>query len=170
MNERFVVFDLETTGLCPQRGDRIIEVGAILVENGLAQEEFHSFINHGKAISKTVQRIHGISTEMLIGQPASEEVLTRFKSFISSNVLISHNASFDMKFLRYEFSRLGLCLTNKAICTLKISRKVFPDLLDYRLETVYRCVTGSHFEKIKLHRALDDARLVAKIWMKLKEK
>jgi len=138
-----------------------------LVENDLTQKEFHSFINPGKAISKAAQKIHGINIEMLTGQPASEAVLNKFKSFISSSVLISHNASFDMKFLRYEFSRLGLCLTNKAICTMKISREIFPDLPDYRLETVYRYATGNPFEKIKIHRALDDARLVAKIWMKL---
>lgn len=167
MNKRFVVFDIETTGLSPQRGNRIIEIGAIALENNRTHEEFHSFINPGKAISNAAQKIHGISQDMLAEQPTPDIALRRFQAFISGSTLIAHNVKFDIRFLRYEFSMLGLSLTNKSFCTLELSRKFFPDLPDHKLETVYRHVAGCPLEKIKVHRALDDARLVAKIWMEL---
>lgn len=167
MEERFVIFDLETTGLFPQRGDRVIEIGAVSIEKGRVQEEFHSLINSGRPVSKSAQKIHGISRSMLTNEPTPEQAMLSFKSFISDSTLIAHNAKFDIKFIRYEFSRIGLHLTNKYLCTLQISRNAYPDLPNHKLETVYRHLTGDLAESRRVHRALDDARLVAKIWLKM---
>lgn len=165
MNERFVAFDIETTGLYPARGDRIIEVGAIAIENNKPAQLFHSFIRTDREISSSARKVHGIKREMLLNQPSPDEVLKRFHSFLSNSAIIAHNAKFDLKFLRHEYSRLGLSLSNKSFCTLELSRKFFPRLPDHKLETVYRHVAGCPTEKIMVHRALCDAGLVARIWM-----
>ena len=96
IKQRYVSFDVETTGLYPQRGDRIIEIGAVAIEDGTVTEEFHSFLNTGKPIPLAAQKIHGIRVEMLTGKPGPEEVMPRFIAFISNSVLIAHNAKFDM--------------------------------------------------------------------------
>lgn len=166
-SHRHVIFDLETTGLSPQRGDRVVEIGAIAVENGSAAQEFHSLINIGKKIPLQAQAIHGINNEMIRKEKKAEEVFPDFLSFIKDSVLVAHNASFDCRFLRYELGRLGLPFDNKHICTLKLSRKLYPKLANHRLETVYRHLVGNLPSEANLHRALDDARLVADIWMEM---
>jgi DNA polymerase III epsilon subunit len=163
--QRYVVLDVETTGLYAWRGDRIIEIGAIEIMNGLIVEEFHSFIAIGKPISKAAQKIHGITAEMLIGQSDAKEVLTSFRRFIGTSILVAHNADFDIKFLRYELSRLGLGMSNGYLCTMRMSKKKFPELPNHKLETVSQHVLGKLPEGLRLHRALDDARMVAMIWL-----
>lgn len=167
MSERVVVLDLETTGLYPSRGDRIIEVGAISLEDNKPAQLFHSFINSGRKITNAAQKVHGINQDMLVNQPRPEEALKRFHSFISKSTLIAHNADFDIRFLRHEFSMLGLSLSNRFFCTLEISKRFFPQLPDYKLETVYRHVAGCPTERTRVHRALCDAGLVARVWMNL---
>ncbi|MBU2621694.1 MAG: 3'-5' exonuclease, partial [Proteobacteria bacterium] len=105
---RYVVFDLETTGFGPQRGARIIEIGAVLISGGNIISEFQSLINCGKAVSKPAQKVHGITDRMLFGQPCPEKVFSDFHKYISDSTLVAHNAPFDISFLRYEFSRFGL--------------------------------------------------------------
>jgi DNA polymerase III subunit epsilon len=167
---RYVVFDVETTGLDPARGHRIIEIAAVvLVENDPA-EEFHSFVNAGKPVPKAVQEMHGITTEMLTSQPKVDEVMPKFQEFIGSSTLVAHNADFDISFLRYEFDRLGLTLANRCRCTLKMSRKRYPRLPNYRLETVAAHLLGMSCEGGRRHRALDDARLTARIWLEMRRR
>ena len=109
-SDKYIIFDVETTGFDPQHGARIIEIGAVHIENGNIISEFKSLINCGKAVSKQAQKVNGITNDMLSGKPASEEVLPGFLKFISENTLVAHNAIFDISFLRYELSRLGLGL------------------------------------------------------------
>lgn len=168
--QRYVVLDLETTGISPARGSRIVEIGAVAIEYGSRVEEFHSLINPGKHVPMIVQQIHGITDEMLIGKPRPDDVLPGFHEFIQDSVLIAHNAYFDLRFLRYEFSRLNLTLSNKFICTLQMSRRHCPSMPNHRLETVYRYLCGELPEGLKLHRALGDARLTAGVWMAMREK
>lgn len=167
---RHVVFDVETTGLYPHRGHRIIEIGALGIEGGQAISEFHSLVNIGKRIPLSVQRIHGITNEMLADQPSSAEVMSEFKKFIRSNTLVAHNAKFDMGFISREFLRLGMGLSNPYHCTLELSRSLYPRLRNHKLETVYRHLFGKLPEQIMRHRALDDARLVARIWQEMMKK
>jgi DNA polymerase-3 subunit epsilon len=165
---RYVVFDVETTGLRLWRNDRIIEIGAVAVEGEDMTQEFHTLIDADRPITKAAQRIHGITSEMLVGQPKAEEALTTFQQFIENSTLVAHNAEFDIGFLGFEYSRIGQGLRNRHICTLKLSRKLYPGLLDYRLETVAKHILGIGIDKGRLHRALDDARLTARIWLKMK--
>ncbi len=166
---KHVFFDIETTGLFPRRGDRIIEIGAVAFLDGTLEQEFSSMMNAQKRITKAAQQVHGISNEELQNAPEPETVCRNFNDFITGSTLIAHNAAFDMSFLRYEFQRHRLCLNNKTLCTLQMSKRQFPTLPNHKLETVYQHIVGDKQIKQK-HRALDDARMVAAIWMAMEGK
>jgi DNA polymerase-3 subunit epsilon len=162
---RHVVVDLETTGLSPRQGHRIIEIGAVVIEDLAVVDEFTTLINPGVPIPTTVQAIHGITDEMLEGQPKTEEALLRFSTFIADSVLIAHNAAFEVTFLRHEFAQLKLGFPNPHVCTLEMSRRCFPRLADHTLETVYLHLFPDADFLRQSHRALDDALMTAKIWL-----
>ncbi len=164
---RHVVIDIETTGLSPKRGHRIIEVGAIAISDGDPPEEFHSLIKINRKIPIKVKEIHGITDAMLQDKHGADEVLPRLCDFLADSAIVAHNASFDIGFLRHECERLSLPFTNKSVCTLQMSRRFYPHLPNHKLETVYRHLFGKITHDIKRHRALDDARMTARIWMEM---
>jgi DNA polymerase III epsilon subunit family exonuclease len=141
---RHVVFDLETTGLSPRIGDRVIEIGAVAIEGKSIVGEFQSLINVSQPIHPMAQRVHGISREMLKGQPTPGEVIPKFHRFITNSILIAHNASFDVRFISNEFSLLNLDFNNVCLCTLKLGRGFFPNLKRHDLETLYCQFYKSH--------------------------
>ena len=167
-SQRYVVLDVETTGLSPRYGDRVIEIGAVAIEDGKIAEEFNTLIDIESPIPKAVQRIHGITDEMLIGQPKPNEIMPKFSYFLRDSVLVAHNARFDVGFIRNEFARLDIELNNEYRCTLETSRKLYPGLLNHKLPTVYTHLFGYISDDTRLHRALDDARLTARIWMEMR--
>lgn len=169
-NNRLVFIDVETTGLKPAQGHRIIEIGAIAMENNQIISEFQSLVQVSYPIPRHVSKIHGITNDMLAGQPTPEKIYPEVKDFISDSILVAHNAKFDVGFLRSEFSRLNLHLQNPSICTLKISRSRYPRLPNFKLSTVYRHLVGTQPADAKRHRALDDARMVSAIWMAMERK
>lgn len=164
---RHVVLDIETTGLSPRRGHRIVEIGAIAIEEGCSTEEFCSLVKIDRKIPLQVQKIHGISDEMLEGEQMAEEVLPRLFDFLGDSAIVAHNARFDFEFLRHEFGRISMQLKNSSVCTLKMSRRLYPRLSNHKLDTVYRHLFGEIKTGIQRHRALDDARMTARIWMKM---
>jgi len=164
---RHVILDIETTGLSPRRGHRIIEIGAIAISNGDSPEEFHSLIKIDRKIPLQARRIHGISDEMLAGEPKAEEVLPRLYGFLGDSIIVAHNARFDVGFLRHEFDRLQLQMQNRSVCTLEMSRRVYPHLPNHRLDTVHRHLFGEIKTDAQRHRALDDAWMAARIWMEM---
>lgn len=166
--DEFVAVDVETTGMSPSRGHRIIEIGAVRLVNGSLGQEFHSLINCGGGITKEAQRVHGITDAMLSGQPKAEDVFQAFRSFIDHAVLVAHNAQFDNSFLRSEYDRLGWRFSNRIVCTLELSRQHLHRLPNHRLETVARHLLGDLSAEARLHRALGDAKLTAKVWLKLR--
>jgi DNA polymerase-3 subunit epsilon len=85
-----------------------------------------------------VQQAHGITNGILQSEPKPDEVLPEFYEFIAGSILVAHNASFDIGFLRHEFALLGMSLNNRSLCTLKMSRKQCPHLPNHKLETVSR--------------------------------
>jgi DNA polymerase-3 subunit epsilon len=162
-----VVIDLETTGFSPLRGDRVIEVGAVAVESGVTAEEFHTLVRVSRTIPRQASLVHGITDRMLDGQPLPQEVYPAFRDFIGGSTLVAHNAQFDLAFLAHELGRLGMSLPNRHICTLRLARRRLPRLPNHRLETVYRHLFGGLPEGNRQHRALDDARLTAMVWLAL---
>lgn len=166
---RHVVFDVETTGLSAAAGHRIIEIGAVAVSGEAMGEEFQSLIRTDAPITKAARKVHGITPEMLAGQPEAKDAMALFKDFVGASTLVAHNATFDVGFLQWECMRVGLLLMCRYRCTLKMSRRHFQALPNYKLETVARHC-GIPIDENRRHRALDGARLTAQIWIEMRKK
>ncbi len=163
--KKYVVLDLETTGLSPE-WDSIIEIGAIKVENDVIVETFEQLINPGFEISDFIQNLTGITNEMLSSQPSISDVLPDIESFVENNIIVGHNVNFDINFLYDNFEYyMNKPFTNGFIDTMRISRKVLPGLDHYRLtDIVYELgIEGSNF-----HRALSDCEYTYKCYETMK--
>ena len=164
---RVIVVDTETTGLSVKNGGRVIEIGAVAVENGQIVAELATLINSGGAISYGAFRVHGISEQMLADKPTPEEIWPWFVEFVGNSPLVAHNASFDRAFVHHELRLIRMELHNSWHCTVSLARKKLPRLPNHRLETVYKHLFGELAEDIQRHRALDDAKMAARVWMEL---
>jgi len=164
---RYVVIDVETTGLSVARGGRVIEVGAVALEDGVVVAELDTLIDTGAPISHGAFQVHGISEAMLAGKPNPAQVWPWFRAFCAWAPLVAHNAPFDSSFVRFELGLLGIGLPNPWRCTLRLGRRRLPHLRDHRLDTVYRHLFGELPCDTQRHRALDDARLAARVWVEL---
>lgn len=165
--QRVIVVDVETTGLSVRRGGRVIEVGAVAMENGIVTGEFDTLIDTGAAISYGAYRVHGISEAMLTGKPLPCEVWPMFREFAGDGLLVAHNSPFDSSFVCHELSRMELDLANGWRCTVRLARKCLPDLPNHRLDTVYSHLFGALPHGVQRHRALDDARMTARVFTEL---
>lgn len=163
----FVALDVETTGLSPHRGDRVVEVGAVLVRNGELCEKYTSLINCRRRIPNAVRKISGITREMLLGQPEPELVFRELLDFIQDYDLVAHNAEFEMDFLKMEYQHLGLDFKRTINCSLKLSRTLLWELKRFSLQDVALSLFEDLPPDLRLHRALSDALLTAQVWLKL---
>lgn len=164
---RYIAIDVETCGLPAGRGGRVIEIGAVVLEGGVIVAEMNSLIDTGATIQYRAYQVHGISAEMLYGKPSPEEVWGNFREFVGDTPLIAHNAPFDRSFVRHELGMVGCELPNQWLCTVRLARQKLPQLHNHKLDTVYRHLFGVLPASVKRHRALDDARLAARIWVAL---
>ena len=164
-NFRAIILDFETTGLSPDCGDRTIEVGAVVVEDGAIVDRFQSLMNPGMRVSSFIESYTGITNKMLSAAPPVAEVMRRFAGFIGRHPLVAHNASFDRRFLDAELSRIGHSRQQEVACSLLLSRRIYPEAPCHTLETLVRYknlqTTGVH------HRALADAEMTAQLWINL---
>ncbi len=167
MSSRVVIVDVETTGLSTANGGRVIEIGAVAVEDGAIVAELGTLIQVSAPIHYGAQRVHGISSAMLRGKPTPAQVWPQFAEFIGSSPLVAHNSSFDSAFIRHEFALLGQHLPNPWHCTVRLARKRLSHLPNHKLETVARHLLGDLPTDCRLHRALDDARITARVWLAL---
>jgi DNA polymerase III subunit epsilon len=160
----FTVFDTETTGLNPS-DDEIISIGAVRIVNGrlLRQESFDRLVDTGRPVDPAATRIHGISAEMLEGQPTIEEVLPLFARFAQGTVLVGHNVAFDLRFLELKEARTGVRFTQPVLDTLLLSAVVSPDEEDHSLEAMASRLGAS---VVGRHTALGDAILTGEIFLK----
>ncbi len=166
---RIVILDTETSGMTVNRGGRVIEIGALLLESGIVVAEFDTLIDTGASIQYGAYRVHGISEEMLHGKPLPEVVWRSFREFVGDADLVAHNAPFDSAFIHNECDLLGVALPNLWHCTVRLARQKLPQLHNHKLDTVYRYLFGPIPKSMQRHRALDDARLAARIWVALIE-
>lgn len=158
-----VVLDFETTGLSPNMGDRAIEIGAVLLEQGRISHRFQELMNPGFRVSGFIESYTGISNSMLQKSPPCHEVMARFADFIRGHNLVAHNASFDKRFLDSELERIGRGYDGDFACSMLTSRRIFQDAPNHRLESLVRfrnIVTDGVF-----HRALADAEMTAMLWL-----
>ncbi|MCD6186583.1 MAG: 3'-5' exonuclease [Desulfuromusa sp.] len=166
-NETIVVIDFETTGLYPDNGDRVIEIGAVMLRDLEIVDQFQSLINPGYFVSGEIESITGITNAMLSGAPKAPEAMEKFVKFIGTYPLVAHNASFDQHFLETELGYFGKKRPLNFGCTLRIARRLYPDVLNYKLETLVRYKEIP--VKSQFHRALADAEMAALLWVKIIE-
>ncbi len=158
----FVVLDFETTGLNPNM-DEIIEIGAVRLERGKGGGGVLQLIDPGRAIPEKVVELTGINSAMLAGQPSLAEVFPKFAEFLEGAVLVAHNASFDMAFLRRAFKRFGREMDAPILDTLALARNAYKELRNHKQGT------GLQAFDISLknaHRAVHDARATGLVLLK----
>jgi len=162
----YVVFDVETTGLFPQRGDRIVEIAAVRVKNWEVVDTFESLINPGRDLPIEAQNINNITEDMVAGAPTADEVLPKMIDFTRGACLVGHNVKFDLNFLCYQLSLIGRKLKEEtpAIDTLKMAKELLPHLTSFRLAHVAHFL-GEVIEET--HRALPDVKLTASVMSRL---
>ena len=164
-NYSVVVLDFETTGLSPDQGNRVIEVGAVLIENNRITDRFQSLMNPGMKISNFIENYTGITNSMLKGAPPVSEVMGEFASFIGDHHLVAHNASFDQRFLDAELRRVRKSRVRDFACSMLISRRVYPEAPNHRLESLVRHKNLQN--KGVFHRALADAEMTGHLWVNM---
>ena len=159
----YVTLDLETTGLEPKR-DRIIEIGAVKVSNGVVIGEYTTLIDPQLEIPERISKLTGISNDMVQGKPLIQKVLGEFLEFCGDLPLLGHNILFDYSFVKHQAVNCGLEFEQEAVDTLKIARAVLPDLPSRSLQNLRQ-----HFEipQGDAHRALEDARTTYHLYERL---
>lgn len=166
MIDSYVVIDLETTGLSPEK-DRIMEIGAVKIQNGKMTETYSKLINPNVEIRDRIVEITGITSEMVRKSPFIGEILQEFMQFIGDNVIIGHSIKFDMSFLINALSKEKLNKYIKAyntIDTLQIARRCLPEGVSKRLADL--CIMYGIDDR-EHHRALNDAFVTHKLYEKL---
>ena len=164
-NADFVVFDVETTGSSVPPG-RMIEIGAYKVREGRVVDEFITLVNPQTTIPPFISGLTRITNAMVAEAPLFSEIADDLLGFIGDAVLVAHNSGFDMNFLNHEIGRVypDQRLANPCLCTVKLSRKLLPDIANHKLKTVadyYAVDLREH------HRAGPDARATAHIFINL---
>ena len=149
----FVVVDLETTGGSAVY-DRVLEVAAIRVQNGVVQDRLERLVEPGVPIPPIVTRITGINAALVHGKPRLDTLLPDLRRFIDGAVVVAHNASFDCNFLSSAFARAGVAWQGERLCTLRLSRRLIPGLHSYRLDSLCAFLG---FSFVQRHRAGPDA-------------
>ncbi len=162
----YTVFDTETTGLNPAGGDEIIQIGAVRIVNGkvLRQEYFDQLVDPRRLIPPAGIQIHGITPDMVRGQPTIEEVLPAFHSFCADTVLVAHNAAFDMRCLQLKEKQTGLKFDHPVLDTLLLSALVHENQDSHRLEAI---AERFGLTIIGRHTAIGDAMVTAEILVQL---
>lgn len=161
--ETVIVLDFETTGISIDAGDRAIEVGAVKISEGRVVDRFQSLMNSGTRINNFIENYTGITNQMVQSAPPAADVMCEFAEFIGETPLVAHNASFDRRFLNAEFDRIGRQRKENFGCSMLVSRRIYPDAPNHKLETLVRyknLQTDGTF-----HRALADAEMTAHLWV-----
>lgn len=158
--DEFISIDTETTGL-DSKNDKIVEISAVRYKNGSIIDKFETLINPQMHIPFYITDINNIDDEMVKGKPLIGDVMDSFLEFIGDFPLVAHNASFDINFINANLVTMDKIINNKVIDTLKISRKIYPDLINHKLVTI------KQYLKLQLesHRSTADCMVAAEIYL-----
>lgn len=159
----FICFDIETTGLSAAR-DKITEIGAVKVENGVITDTFSTFANSEMPIPQKITQLTGITDDMVKDAPSQSEAVGAFLEFAGDNVLVAHNAPFDTSFIAKACEDMGREYNYTSIDTVAISRAILTDIKNCKLDTVAKFLRLGDFNH---HRATDDAEMLARIFINL---
>ncbi|WP_300262026.1 PolC-type DNA polymerase III [Clostridium sp.] len=158
-DDEYVVFDIETTGFS-SKNDKIIEIGAVKLKGGEIVDSFSAFVDPKVNIPYKITELTSITQNMVNGQPTIDEVLPKFMDFVGESVLVAHNASFDVGFIKKNLADMGKTLKNPVMDTVPLARYLYPDLKKVKLNIVAKHL-GISLENH--HRAVDDAKATAEI-------
>jgi DNA polymerase-3 subunit epsilon len=165
---REIVLDTETTGLDPRNGDRVIEVGCIELFNRIPTgREFHRYINPERAVPAEAHAIHGLSTEFLKDKPVFADVAEEFLAFVGEDLLVIHNAAFDVDFLNAELARVGRpeIAMARVVDTLQLARRKHPAGPN-SLDSLCKRYGVDNSNRVK-HGAIMDSLLLAEVYVEL---
>lgn len=165
--KREIALDTETTGLSPQTGDRVVEIGCVELINHIPTgKHFHVYLNPERDMPEEAFRVHGLSADFLREKPLFADEAQNFLDFIDDAALIIHNAPFDMGFLNAELERAGRpSLRNSVIDTVMLARQVHPGA---RVSLDALCKTyGIDNSRRTLHGALLDSQILAEVYLEL---
>ena len=166
---REIVFDTETTGLNPENGDRLVEIGAIELINHIPTgKTYHQYINPQRSVPEEVVKVLGLTEEFLKDFPVFNDIADDFVNFVGDDgILVAHNASFDMKFINYELKKSGReeFSTDRVIDSLEIARKMFPGAKN-NLDALCKRYGVDNTNRT-FHGALLDADLLAQVYFEL---
>ncbi|MBK8507341.1 MAG: DNA polymerase III subunit epsilon [Candidatus Competibacteraceae bacterium] len=162
----YTVIDTETTGLDPSTGDEIIAIGAVRIVNNrlLRYETYEQLVDPKRPIASLAQTVHGISHEMLRGQPAIDQVLPQFHEYCEDTVLVGHNAAFDMRFLQMKEAQTGVCFTQPVLDTLLLSQVLHPHQESHALEAIAERLGVT---VVARHTALGDALVTGEVFLRM---
>ena len=162
----YTVFDTETTGLEPSAGDEIIQIGATRIVNGrlLRSEYIDQIVDPRRPLRPEGIPIHGITEEMVAGQPTIDQVLPTFYAFSEDTVLVAHNAAFDMRFLQLKEEATGLCFRQPVLDTLLLSAVIHPNQESHKLEAICERLG---INVIGRHTALGDAIVTGEVFLRM---
>ncbi|MDR2778555.1 MAG: DNA polymerase III subunit epsilon [Rickettsiales bacterium] len=164
---REICLDTETTGLYPNEGDKLIEIGCVeLIDGKKTKNYFHQLINPEREVPEEVVRIHGITTEKLVDKPKFFEIADSLLNFFQDSVLVAHNASFDVKFLNFELESIGYRkISNEVIDSLLLAKSKYPGQKN-SLDNLCKRYSIDN-SKRTFHGALLDAELLADVYVEL---
>lgn len=164
----FIVFDVETTGLSPVDGDRIVEIAAMKIKDGREVDRFYSLVNPRRFLPVAAMNVNQITEAMVADAPINEHVLPKFIDFIGGAFVAGHNVRFDLGFVCFELAQMGRRLKDEtpAVDTLKMAKDLIPYLSSYKLSYLARSL-GVRVNET--HRAMADVEITVKVMVRLIE-
>ncbi|QGQ46662.1 ATP-dependent DNA helicase DinG [Metabacillus sediminilitoris] len=167
MKQRFVVIDLETTGNSPKKGDKIIQIAAVVIEEGQIVDRYMSFVNPKQRIPLFIEQLTGITNEMVDNAPTFEEIAKDLNSLLADSFFVAHNVYFDLSFLQEEMINCGFQFTGPILDTVELARVAFPTEKSYKLSDISDEFKFVHENP---HRADSDAEVTALLLLRICEK
>ncbi len=163
LDDSFVCFDIETTGLSAKT-EKITEIGAVRIKNGEVVDTFSTFVNPEKPIPQKIVELTGITDAMVKDAPSQSEAVRAFLDFCGDDILVAHNSPFDTSFIKVACANMGVEYNHTSLDTVAICRAILPDIKNCKLDTVASYLRLGSFNH---HRAVDDAQILSKIFISL---